>query len=89
LHPILDIKEPLTDFHGDEAFSFNILKKRSKMADSKKTEFFKIADTQNSLAKILEIGPWIIVELIDAKILILIYAYLIFSAMPFANVYGD
>ena len=40
------------------------------MADSKKTEFFKIADTQNSLAKILEIGPWIIVELIDAKILI-------------------
>ena len=32
--PILDIQEPLTDFHRNEAKHF-FLKKRSKMADSK------------------------------------------------------
>ena len=38
---------------------FFCLKKRPKIADSKKTEFFKIANSQNIFVKILEIGPWI------------------------------
>ena len=29
------------------------------MDDSKKTEFFKIANSQNLFVKILDIGPWI------------------------------
>jgi hypothetical protein len=35
------------------------LKKKSKMADSKKTEFFKIANHQYFFVKISEIGPWV------------------------------
>ena len=34
----------MTDFHGDEA-------KKIKMSDSKKTEFFKIANSQKKIVK--------------------------------------
>ena len=43
----------LTNFHGDEAKK-KISKKKFKMANSKKTEIFKSA---NSQAKISGIGP--------------------------------
>ena len=35
------------------------MKKKSKMADSKKTEFFKIANSQKNFVKISWIGPWV------------------------------
>ena len=34
-------------------------KKKFKMADSKKSSFFKIANSQKIFAKILQIGPWV------------------------------
>ena len=36
-----------------------LLKKKFKMADSKKLRFTKIANSQKIFAKILQIGPWI------------------------------
>ena len=33
--------------------------KQKKMADSKKTEFFKIANSQYFFVKISWIGPWV------------------------------
>jgi hypothetical protein len=42
----------LTDFHGNEAKNF-------KMADSKKTEFFKIANSEKIFVEISLIGSWV------------------------------
>ena len=51
---MLDIQEPLTDFHRDEA-----IKKKIQTGRLKKYEFFKIANSQKIFAKISEIGPWV------------------------------
>ena len=45
-------KEPLTDFHGDEA-------KKIQNGRLTKIEFFKTANSQYFFVKILEIGPWV------------------------------
>jgi hypothetical protein len=43
---------PKTDFHGDEA-------KKFQNGRLKKTEVFKIANSQKKIVKILWIGPWV------------------------------
>ena len=47
-----------TDFHGDEA-NFFFLKTKFQNGRLKKTEFFKIANSQIFFVKILWIGPWV------------------------------
>jgi hypothetical protein len=56
--PVLDIQEPLTDFHVDKAIFF-FLKKKVQIGGIKKQEFFEIANSQKNFVKILQIGPWI------------------------------
>ena len=56
--PIFDIQEPLTDFHGEEAKKM-FFEKKVQNGRLKKTEFFKITNSQKSFAKISEIGPGI------------------------------
>ena len=50
--PILDNQVALTDFHGDEA-------KKIQNGRLKKTELFKITNSQNIFVKISWIGPWV------------------------------
>ena len=55
--PILDTKETLTDFHGNEAKkSFLIFFQNDRL---KKTEIFKTANSQKIVAKISGIGSWV------------------------------
>jgi hypothetical protein len=50
----------LTYFHGDEAKKEKKnLEKKVQNGRLKKTEFFKIANSQKKIVKILEIDPWI------------------------------
>ena len=51
--PILDIQEPLTNFHGNEAKK-NFLKKKSKWQTQKKTP-----PILNFFVKISRIGLWV------------------------------
>ena len=48
----------MTNFHEDEAKK-KFLKKKLKVADSKKTEFFKITNSQYVFVKISWICPWV------------------------------
>ena len=61
--PILDIQEPLTDFHKVEAKK--ILKKKSKMTDSKKNEFFKMVNFQKNQGLVLGLMGFIDAKDID------------------------
>ena len=56
---ILDTQETLTNFHGDEAKKNFFLKKKIQNGRLKKTEFFKIANSQKIFVKISWIGPWV------------------------------
>ena len=47
----------MTDFHRDQAKQK--LKIKNKNGRLKKTEFFKIANSQYFFVKILWIGPWV------------------------------
>jgi hypothetical protein len=49
----------LTDFHRDETKRKKKLKKKTQNGRLKKTEFFKIANSQKMFVKILLIGPWV------------------------------
>ena len=49
----------LTDFHWDEAKKSKKKSKKNQNGRLKKTEFFKIANSQYFFAKILGIGPWV------------------------------
>ena len=49
------LPKKLTDFHGDEAIK--IFEKKIQTGRLKKTEFFKTANSQYFIVKILEIGP--------------------------------
>jgi hypothetical protein len=55
----LDIQEPLTDFHRNKAKRKNENEKKVQNGRLKKTEFFKIANSQFFFANISEIGPYI------------------------------
>ena len=50
IRPILATQETLTDFHRDE-------QKKFQNGRLKKTEIFKIANSQKNFAKISQIGP--------------------------------
>ena len=54
----------MTDFHGDEAKKNYFVAKKIQNGRLKKTEFFKIANSQIFFVKITLIG---LVGLIDAK----------------------
>ena len=54
--PILDIQEPLMDFHRNEEKK---IEKKVQNGQLKKTEFFKITNSKNYFVKIFEIGSWI------------------------------
>jgi hypothetical protein len=49
----------LNDFHGDEAKKKKKLKKKIQNGQLKKTEFFKIANSQIFCVKMLWVGPWV------------------------------
>ena len=56
--PILDIQEPLTDFHRNEAKKIKI-KNGPKWPTQKKLSFSKSPILKFFFPKISEIGPWI------------------------------
>ena len=70
--PILDTQEPLTELQEDEAKKKSFGKKKLywkkhiQNGRLKKTESFKIANSQYFLWKFWGIGPWVN-SLIDAK----------------------
>jgi hypothetical protein len=49
----------VTDFDWDEANFFFFLIKKNQNGRIKKTEFFKIANSQKNFVKISWIGPWL------------------------------
>jgi hypothetical protein len=48
----------LTNFHGDEAKKEKKMKKKNPKCTTQK-KFFKIANSQKKIVKILWIGPWV------------------------------
>ena len=54
----VDIQEPLTDFHKNEAKNM-FFEKKVQNGRLEKTKFFKIANSQIVFPKISDIGPWI------------------------------